>query len=406
MNIISIKSGKEKQIKNHHPWVFSGAINKVNCTSPCVCKVVDSNNNFIALGYYDKLSHIPIHLLSWKENDIIDDKWWETKVKESILRRKRILLEANKTNAFRLIFSEADFIPGIVADYYNGFIRVIASSRVAFEIKDIVVKTLYNILKPNLIILSTDPNFCGLEGLKEITLYYNETGYFKPETKFDPIQFKEENILYEIIPGTGQKSGFFCDQKDNRVKIEKYCKDKVILDAFSYTGGFTLHALKAGATKIHALDASNTALKSLLKNIHININNKILEEDAREKVTTKVCNIFEEMRNIEDNYYDMMILDPPKLAKKKSQVEGASRAYKDLNRMAMKKIKNGGIIATFSCSGGISLEKFKTILSWAAIDNNMEIQVLETLTASSDHPTRLAFPESEYLCGYILKVIK
>jgi 23S rRNA (cytosine1962-C5)-methyltransferase len=102
----------------------------------------------------------------------------------------------------------------------------------------------------------------------------------------------------------------------------------------------------------------------------------------------------------------MMILDPPKLAKKKSQVEGASRAYKDLNRMAMKKIKNGGIIATFSCSGGISLEKFKTILSWAAIDNNMEIQVLETLTASSDHPTRLAFPESEYLCGYILKVIK
>ena len=406
MNIISIKSGKEKQIKNHHPWVFSGAIDKVNCTSPCICKVVDSHSNFIALGYYDKLSHIPIHLLSWKENDIIDDKWWETKVKESILRRKRILLDANKTNAFRLIFSEADFIPGIVADYYNGFIRVIASSRVAFEIKDVVVKTLYEILKPKLIILSTDSNFCGLESLKEITLYYNETGYFKPDTKFEPIQFKEENILYEIIPGTGQKSGFFCDQKDNRVKIEKYCKDKVILDAFSYTGGFTLHALKAGAVKIDALDASNTALKSLLKNIHININNNILEEGAREKVTTKVCNIFEEMRNIEDNYYDMMILDPPKLAKKKSQVEGASRAYKDLNRMAMKKIKNGGIIATFSCSGGISLEKFKTILSWAAIDNNMEIQVLETLTASSDHPTRLAFPESEYLCGYILKVIK
>jgi 23S rRNA (cytosine1962-C5)-methyltransferase len=406
MNIISIKSGKEKQLKNHHPWVFSGAIDQVNCTSPCVCKVVDSDSKFIAFGVYDELSHIPIHLVSWKETDVIDKSWWRNKVKESILRRKNVLINNTETNAFRLIFSEADFIPGIVADSYNGFIRVIISSRVGYSIKDIVAEVLFEILKPNLIILNTDKNFCGLESLKEVVLYYNETGYFQPEARFETIQFKEESILYEIIPGTGQKSGFFCDQRENRIKIEKYCNDKVVLDAFSYTGGFTLHALRAGAKSIDALDASNTALKSLLKNVHINMNEKIIAEDSREKVTTKVCNIFEEMRTIENDHYDLIILDPPKLAKKKSQVEGASRAYKDLNRLAMKKIKDGGIIATFSCSGGVSAEKFKTILAWAAIDNNMEIQVLETLTAASDHPSRLAFPESEYLCGYIIQVIK
>lgn len=406
MNIISIKSGKEKQIKNHHPWVFSGAIENIDCQSPCICNVVDYNNNFIAQGYYDKLSHIPIHLLSWNKNDVIDNSWWQNKVKEAILRRKEIMINTNNTNAFRLIFSEADFIPGIVADYYNGLIRVIISSRIAFEIKDIVVETLYKILKPNLVIINTDVNFCGVEGLKEVTLYYNETGYFTPDSKFEPIEFKEEGLLYEIIPGTGQKSGFFCDQRDNRVKIEKYCNNKVVLDGCSYTGGFTLHALKANAKSVDALDSSNTALKSLLKNIHININNKVLDSSARDKVNTKVCNIFEEMRNIEKDYYDLMILDPPKLAKRKSQIDNASRAYKDLNRLAMEKIKNNGIIVTFSCSGGISLETFKTILSWAAIDNNIEIQILETLTASADHPSRISFPESDYLCGYIIKVIK
>ncbi|MGD1823346.1 MAG: class I SAM-dependent rRNA methyltransferase [Pleomorphochaeta sp.] len=405
MNTISIKKGKEKQIKNHHPWVFSGAIDRLNCDSPSICTVLDSNNNFIAYGYYDKLSHIPIHLLSWKENEVISTSWWKDKVTSAIIKRKNVI-NFNNTNAFRIIFSEADFIPGIVADYYNGFIRVIISSRCALAIRDIVVETLYETLKPRLIIINTDKNFSGLERMKEETLYYNKDGYFHPETKFEPIEFLEEGIKYEIIPGTGQKSGFFCDQRDNRLKIEKYCNDKVVLDGCAYSGGFTLHALKANAKHVDALDSSNVALKSLLKNIHININNKILSEGSREKVETKVCNIFEELRVVEENLYDVMVLDPPKLAKKKSQVEGASRAYKDLNRVAMKKIKNGGIIATFSCSSAISPEMFKTILSWAAIDNNYEIQVLESLNAASDHPIRLSFPESEYLCGYIIKVIK
>ncbi|MGD1817103.1 MAG: class I SAM-dependent rRNA methyltransferase [Pleomorphochaeta sp.] len=405
MNTISIKKGKEKQIKNHHPWVFSGAINKVDATSPCICKVVDYNNSFIGYGYYDKLSNTPIHLLSWKIDEIIDDIWWENKIIEAINRRADLIKKA-ETNAYRLIFSEADFIPGIVADYYNGFIRIIISSRAAYAIKDIVAKTLFEQLKPNLIILNTDKNFCGLEKLKEETFFYNEDGYFTPKTKFEPIQFTEESIDYEIIPGTGQKSGFFCDQRDNRVKIEKYCDNKIILDGCSYTGGFTLHALKAGAKHVDALDSSNFALKSLLKNIHININNNKFAEGTREKVETKVCNIFEEMREIKEDYYDLMILDPPKLAKKRSQVDNASRAYKDLNRMAMKKIKDNGIIASFSCSSAIDLETFRTILSWAAIDNNYEIQILETLSAASDHPVRISFPESNYLCGFIFRVIK
>lgn len=407
MNNIVIKQGKEKQLVCHHPWVFSGAIEKTTDSEPGVCRVLNSEKEFLAWGWYDKDSHIPVHLLSWYEDEIIDDNWWENKVKESIFRRKEFFMNKKSgTNTFRIIFSEADLIPGIVADVYGTIIRIIISARVAWDHKDLIVKALEDTLKPTLIVLTTDKSYCSIEGLKDTTLFYAEGAYFTPNGKLSPITFQENGLLYDIIPGAGQKSGFFCDQRENRKAVEKYCSNATVLDGCSYTGAFTLHALRSGAKSVDCLDSSEPALKQLLRNIHLNQNNNKIPQDSREKVTTTVCNIFEQMREIKEDYYDLMILDPPKLAKKKSQVESASRAYKDLNRLAMEKIKDGGIIATFSCSGGVDLAKLRTILAWAAMDSNVEIQILETLTAGRDHPVRLSFPESEYLCGYILKVIK
>lgn len=407
MNTIIIKDGKERQLLNHHPWVFSGAIEEVKASSASVVKVLTADLAFLAWGWYDELSHIPVHLLSWNEEEIIDESWWSRTIKKSILRRKEFFTDkSGTTNAFRIVFSESDMLAGITADVYGKMIRIIISARVAWDHKDLFTKAIDDLLHPDVIVITTDKAYTKIEGLKETTLFYKDGAYFTPDGKMDNIFFKEDDLIFEVSPGNGQKSGFYCDQRDNRKRIEKYCNGATVLDGCSYTGAFTLHALRAGAKSVTSLDSSDPSLRQLLRNIHINQNSNKIPTDSRDKVTTKVCNIFEELRVIEKDFFDVMILDPPKLAKKKSQVETASRAYKDMNRLAMSKIKDGGIIATFSCSGGVDLTYLRTILAWAAMDSNVEIQILETLTAGADHPVRLSFPESDYLCGYIIKVIK
>ena len=220
------------------------------------------------------------------------------------------------------------------------------------------------------------------------------------------IQFVENGIYYEVEPGKGQKSGFYCDQRDNRQILEEYAKGKTVLDVCSYTGAFTLHALRAGAKSVDAIDSSESSLRHLLYHIHLNENKTAISENSREKVSIEEADAFEYLRTIKDGFYDLMILDPPKLAKTKGQLENAQKAYKDLNRVAMSKIKDGGIIFTFSCSGAMTRENFKLTLAWAAADAGVEIQVLRTLSAGEDHPVRLSFPESEYLKGFVLRVIK
>ncbi|AEV30709.1 putative SAM-dependent methyltransferase [Sphaerochaeta pleomorpha str. Grapes] len=407
MQSITIKSGKEKQLLRHHPWVFSGAIATSESDESGVAKVLTEEGKFIAWGWYDKESHIPLHLLSWNEKDHIDDYWWAETIKKSVLRRSSFFQDkASPNTTFRIIFGEADMLPGLVADVYGTLIRIIISARVAWDHKDLVVETLQNLLNPAMIIVTTDSAFCASEHLSETALFWQNGAYFTPSKKLDPIRFREDNLLYEIIPGRGQKSGFYCDQRENRKAIEPYCKDAVVLDGCSYTGAFTLHALRSGAKQVDCLDSSNDALHQSLVHIHINQDAKAIPADSREKVTTTCCNIFEQMRLIEENKYDLIILDPPKLAQTKAQADNAAKAYKDLNRLAMQKIKNGGIIATFSCSGAISSEMLRTILAWSAKDAQVEIQILRVLGQGEDHPIRISFPESEYLKGYILRVIR
>ncbi len=408
MQTITIKGGKEKQLLRHHPWVFSGAIaTDIASLQTGVSKVETDEGYFIAWGWYDKESHIPLRLLSWNEKDTIDETWWKNTIAQSVLRRKAFFEDkAGATTTFRIIFSEADYLPGLVVDVYGTMLRIIISSRVAHEQQDLIVSTLYSMLKPALIIITTDSSFASAEHLSESLQYYQDGQYFTPSKRLDPIRFREDNLYYEVVPGKGQKSGFYCDQRENRKAIEPYAKDAVVLDACSYTGAFSLHALRAGAKQVDLLDSSEQALRQALVHVHINQDMKMISEDSRDKVTITNCDVFEQMRVIPSDTYDLMILDPPKLAQTKAQAENAQKAYKDLNRLAMQKIKNGGVIATFSCSSAISLEQFRMILAWSAKDANVEIQILQTLGQSSDHPIRLSFPESEYLTGYLLRVIR
>ena len=311
------------------------------------------------------------------------------------------------TNCFRLIHGEADFIPGLAADCYAREIRLILSSRFALHFLNTIVSTLEETMHPQLIQVTADPFYASSEGISENTRYFvNGNEIKESERKKDNTLFMESGLWYEIAPGRGQKSGFYCDQRENRKIAERYTKGKTVLDICSYTGAFTLHALRSGALSVDAVDSSESALRHLLYQVHLNENKGVLPSGSRDRVTITDADCFDYIRQVEKDKYDVIILDPPKLAQTKSKLDNAMKAYKDLNRVAMTKIRDDGIIITFSCSGALTRENFLLVLSWAAADAGCEIQVLETLSAGADHPVRISFPESQYLKGYVLRVIK
>ena len=406
--MIAILEGKERNLFKHHPWVFSGAMDASTLPACAgVEKVVSYDGRFIAWGWYDKDSHIPLRLLSWKEDDIPDPSWWERMVRESVLRRKSFFSDmSSSTNVFRIIHGEADLLPGLVADVYGRIVRIIVSARVAWYMREVVVRAIEGLLHPQMIILNTDSAFCAIEKLHEIVEYYQEGVRFTPAEKLAEMRIREDGIYYGLVPGTGQKSGFYCDQRENRRRLEQYVKDAVVFDGCCYTGGFTLHALRGGCRKVDAFDSSADAVHRLLSNVHLNVDLGVLPSSSLERVTANKADVFETLRSIPRNAYDVMILDPPKLAQTIKSLESAKKAYKDLNRLAMEKIRNGGILMTCSCSGSLKREDFRTVLAWSAKDAGAEVQILETLGQGTDHPVRMSFPESEYLKAYILRVIK
>ena len=407
MYSITLASGREKLPLKHHPWVFSGAIASVTppYSSADWAEVLASDGRFIAYGYYDERSHIALHLLSWKRDELPGDGLVRKLVRESVLRRKD-LLRLEDTTALRLIHGEADFLPGIAADCYGREIRIIVSSRFADAFLPVIASELDAMLHPSVIESTVDRAYSSSEGLSERTRHFRDGAETKEGDERENALFIENGIYYEAASGKGQKSGFYADQRDNRQIAEGYASGRTVLDLFSYTGAFTLHMLRGGALSVDAVDSSESALRHLLYQIHLNENKGVLPPGSRDKVETHQGNAFEYIRGIEGGKYDMMILDPPKLAKTKSALEQAVKAYKDLNRVAMEKIRNGGIIATFSCSGAMTRENLQTVLSWAAADAGAEVQILRTLSAGEDHPVRLSFPESEYLKGFMIRIWK
>ena len=406
--VIRIKEGKEKNLLRHHPWVFSGAIEESSVpTEAGIQKVLTADDRFIAWGYYDRESHIQLRLLSWEEDVCPDENWWRETVRASVLRRRTFFEDKQSgTTAFRIIHGEADMLPGIAADVYGKIVRIIISARVAWNMRSVVLRAIEDLLHPQMIILNTDASFCAIEHLHEVTEYYRNGERFTPSEKLEEIRIRESGLYYGLVPGSGQKSGFYCDQRENRIALERYVRGACVLDGCSYTGGFTLHALRAGAASVRAVDSSSDAIHRLLSNVNLNIELGTLPPDSREKVEAQKGDIFDVLRTMPQNKYDVIILDPPKLAQTIKVLDNAKKAYKDLNRMAMEKIRPNGIILTCSCSGALSREDFRTVLAWSAKDAGVEVQILETLEQAQDHAIRISFPESEYLKAYVLRIIK
>jgi len=391
---IVLKKGKEKAALQRHPWVFSGALEKVKGTPADgdVVKVFAFDNEFLAYGYYNSNSRVAVRLLEWDETQIIDKTWYHNRLKQAIASRAFILND--ETNTCRLVFSEADFLPGLIIDQYADFLSLQILSSGIEKVKTDLVEILKTELQPRGIFDKSDATARTHEGLSI------ENGLLWGDHPPEFLEVKENGIIYHINIAEGQKSGFYCDQRDNRAILSSYTKGKKVLDCFSYSGGFSLNSLANGAESITSVDSSGLAVDTLKQNVELN------KFDST-KVTAIQSDVNKQLRAFKESgeLFDVIVLDPPKYAPSRSALDRAARAYKDLNRLGMLLLEKGGLLATFSCSGAVDIDTFKQIIAWAALDAGKEVQIIKQFCQPEDHPVRISFPEGEYLKGLLLRVL-
>ncbi|WP_312697790.1 class I SAM-dependent rRNA methyltransferase [Sphingobacterium mizutaii] len=394
MNKIILNKGKDKAAWQLHPWVFSGAISAAlgKPQNGDIVSVYNIEDEFIAYGIYNGNSRVAVRLLEWDPSQEINEQWWRNRVSKSVNNRLSLLHDTN--NTVRLIFAEADFLPGLIADKYADFISVQVHSAGIEKVKDIIVDQLVQLLQPKGIYERSDLKSREYEGLPDTNgiLY----GAVPPEF----VDVIENGIHYQVNIVEGQKSGFYCDQRENRAITARYAKDKTVLDCFSYSGGFTLNAFREGAKSITSVDSSGLAIETLKNNIRLNG----FDSSKHTAVQSDVNKYLRELGE-QGEKFDVIVLDPPKYAPTRSALEKASRAYKDLNRRGLMLLNSGGLLATFSCSGAMDIDTFKQVIAWAALDAGKEIQFIYQYCQPEDHPVRASFPESEYLKGLLVRVL-
>ena len=391
---VILKKGKEKAAMLHHPWIFSGAIDKIK-GKPLngeIVKVCSASAEFLAYGYYNDQSRVALRLMEWDESKTIDKEWYQEKLRDAIASRKH-LLNAD-TNTCRLVFSEADFLPGLIVDQYADFLALQILSAGIENVKEEIIALLREELNPKGIFDKSDAGARKHENLEATQ------GLLWGETPPEFIEVRENGIAYHINIADGQKSGFYCDQRDNREILAAYSKDKNVLDCFCYSGGFTLNSLKHGAAHVTSVDSSALAIETLAHNLKLNGFDPAQQLSIQSDVN-KQLRVFKE----EGKKFDIVVLDPPKYAPSRSALDRAARAYKDLNRLGMLLLEKGGILATYSCSGAVDMETFKQIIAWAALDAGKEVQIIKQFHQPEDHPVRVSFPEGEYLKGLLLRVL-
>lgn len=395
MQTIKLKKGKDKAAWQLHPWVFSGAVDRIDGkpASGDLVRVINHEREFIAYGYYNGLSRVAVRLIEWHPDAIIDEQWWRRKINIAIDARKH-LLRLGYADTVRLVFSEADFLPGLIVDKYGDFISVQVHAAGVERVKDIVVDELTKLLSPKGIYERSDLVAREHEGLQDTN------GVLAGEEPPAFIQVYENGIRYEVNIAEGQKSGFYCDQRDNRLLVAQYAKGKKVLDAFCYSGGFTLNCLQQGASQVVSVDSSALAIETLNQNVKLN-------GFDESKHTAIQSDVNKQLRTFGDGNerFDLIVLDPPKYAPTRSSLEKAARAYKDLNRRGLLLLEAGGLLATFSCSAAMDMATFKQVLAWAALDAGKEIQFIRQFTQPEDHPLRASFSEGEYLKGLLCRVV-
>ena len=381
---------EEKEKLEGFPWIFNNEVNhfKGNIVNGDACKVYTSENKFLCYGFFNSISKIMVRILSFDEEETIDEDFFRRRIKYAISHREN--LSFSDSNCYRLIFSEADKLPGLVVDKYADYLSVQFMSLGMDKIKDMIVKILVEETNCKGIYERDDMPTRAKEGLEEIKGYlYNE---FNPR-----VEVKENDIKFIVDIENGQKTGYFLDQKLNRDNVKYYCKDKIVLDCFSNVGGFALNACKNGAKQVDALDISKKACDDIEYNAKLNNFNNI----------NVICDdTFNYLRKEEIiGKYDTIILDPPAFSKSKDSIKKAYKGYKEINLQALKIIKSGGYLLTFSCSQHMTPNLFFEMINDAVKDSKRNVQLVDFRIQSPDHPTLLNSEEQLYLKCVILRVM-
>ncbi len=391
---VHLKPGRDKSLKRKHPWVFSGAIDhiKENISPGETVEVISSSGQKIGKGAYSPVSQIRVRMWTFNPNEEINSAFFQKKISEAYELRKQFF--DNQTTAYRVINAENDGLPGVIVDSYNNFLSCQFLSAGAEYWKEEIVNHLIILLKPSSIYERSDSDVRIKEGLTP------KAGLLYGEEPPDQIEIIENELRFLVDLKNGHKTGFYLDQRDNRLLLSSFVKDKSILNCFSYTGGFSVYALQSNAEKVVNIDSSSAALELLSENVALNN----LDIKRNENINDDVFKVLRKFRD-EGKSFDVIILDPPKFAESVSQIQQASRGYKDINLLAIKLLSLGGILFTFSCSGHITTDLFHKIISDAALDSKRDVRIIKQMTQSVDHAVALNFPEGLYLKGLILKAI-
>ncbi len=393
---VILQAGKEIAVKRLHPWIFSGAIAKIegNPTDGDVVEVFDKKNTYLATGHYYKGS-IAVKIFSYEAVEV-NEEFWLNKLSVAYKVRQTIVFQGGSgaVNCYRLVHGEGDGFPGLILDFYRGVVVFQAHTIGMWREKEKIVAGLKQIYGESLLaVYDKSAETLPSEFAKSVK---NDYLLNNSSTELVPHEVSENDNKFLIDWLTGQKTGFFLDQRDNRALLGQYAKGKKVLNSFCYSGGFSIYALKAGAELVHSVDVSKKAVDLVNQNVALNFG----ETNKHEAYAEDVMNYLK--RN--DQTYDLIILDPPAYAKNIAKRHNAVQGYKRLNVEGIKRLAKGGILFTFSCSQVVDRELFYNTVMSAALEVGRQVRVLHHLTQGADHPVNLFHPEGSYLKGLVLYV--
>jgi len=384
---VILKKNKEESILRRHPWIFSGAIDLIDeeIVDGDIVSIYDSRKRFLAIGHFQNAT-IAVRIVSFEEREI-NQKFFTQKLGDAIQLRRNLGLFSSDNSICRLVHGEGDGLPGLIIDFYENVAVVQCHSIGMYHSLSFINKALQKNIADLQAVYSKSSDTLHTKEIAQDSFLFGNTNV--------PHIATERGIRFSIDWITGQKTGFFVDQRENRTLLGNYANGKKILNTFCYSGGFSLSALHAGAKEVHSLDSSKKAIELTDANIALN--------KFKGKHKSIVADAMEYLKNL-DNSYDIIILDPPAFAKHRDKRHQAIQGYKRLNEMAIKAIKPGGIIFTFSCSQVVDKYLFTNTVIAAAINSRRNIRILEQLHQPADHPINAFHPEGEYLKGLVIQV--
>ncbi|MGD2177954.1 MAG: class I SAM-dependent rRNA methyltransferase [Anaerolineae bacterium] len=434
MSSIILKRSRARPVLQRHPWIFSGAIQRVEDTPPdgSIVDVHDAGRNWLARGYINRQSQITVRLLTWHEDEPINRGFWRRRLQRAITARHKLGLgpisrpglgevsarrlgessRPSPTTAYRLVHAESDYLPGLIVDRYDQWLVVQFLTLGMDKHRGEIVELLADLLAPRGIYERSDVDVREQEGLEQ------RTGLLWGEDPPPQAEILENHRRFLVNVREGQKTGFYLDQRENREQLSAFCSGAEVLDAFAYTGAFAVYAATGRASSITLVDSSAPSLEAARQNLALNPmrstrtpDSATAEEEHHSRLSSPhlECvegDVFSVLRGFraENQLFDVIILDPPKLASTRRQVERASRAYKDVNLLAFQLLRPGGVLFTFSCSGRVSADLFQKIVFGAVADAGRQAQIIGRMAQGPDHPVALTFPEGSYLKGLICRV--